>query len=99
MTELVINAIKYAFPLSTGSERVLISYETRDTDLRLVVADSGVGRCVTEKPTEPGSGLGTLIIEALAKQLDARLEIASSDKGTSITVARATFHSNTSTAA
>lgn len=99
VTELVINAIKYAFPISTGSERVLVSYETRDTDWRLVVADNGVGRNVTEKPAEPGSGLGSLIIEALAKQLGARVEIASSDKGMSVTVAHATFHSNTSTAA
>lgn len=58
-----------------------------------------VGRSVTEKPIEPGSGLGSLIIEALAKQLDAWVEIASSDKGMSVTVAHATFHSNTSTAA
>lgn len=99
VTELLINAIKYAFPVSTGSERVLVSYETRDTDWRLVVADNGVGRSVTEKPAEPGSGLGSLIIEALAKQLDARVQIVSSDKGMSVTVAHATFHSNTSTAA
>ncbi|MDZ7875074.1 MAG: hypothetical protein U5N27_19460 [Rhizobium sp.] len=54
---------------------------------------------MTEKPIEPGSGLGSLIIEALAKQLDARVQSASSDKGMSVTVAHATFHSNTSTAA
>ncbi|WP_377276519.1 sensor histidine kinase [Rhizobium sp. R86522] len=99
VTELVINDIKYAFPVSTGAERVLVSYKTRDTDWRLVVADYGLGRSVTEKPIEPGSGLGSLIIEALAKQLDARVEIASSDKGMSVTIAHATFHSNTSTAA
>jgi hypothetical protein len=93
------HAIKYAFPVSTGSERVLVGYETRDFDWRLVVADNGLGRSLTEKPAEPGSGLGSLIIEALAKQLDARVEIASSDKGMSVTVAHARFHSTTSTAA
>ncbi|MCD2175757.1 sensor histidine kinase [Rhizobium sp. C4] len=99
VTELVINAIKYAFPVHTGSERVLVSFEMQEADWRLVVSDNGVGKNATAKPAEPGSGLGSLIIEALAKQLDARVQTVSSDKGMSVTVAHTTFHSSTSTAA
>lgn len=99
VTELVINAIKYAFPVFTGAEKVLVSYETRATDWRLVVSDNGVGRGETPKAAaEPGSGLGSLIIEALAKQLDARVEITSSEHGMSVTVVHATFHSTADTA-
>ena len=78
VTELVINAIKYAFPNPGPEARVLVSYEVQDADWKLVVSDNGVGRIETNAPPEPGSGLGTLIIKALARQLDARVAISSS---------------------
>jgi len=39
------------------------------------------------------TGLGTAIVEALAHQLDARLDIATGKTGTAITVSKATFTS------
>lgn len=97
VTELVINAVKYAFPVVTSSARVLVSYEAHGTDWRLVVSDNGVGLDAPDKAAEPG--LGSVIIEALAKQLDARVDITSIEHGMSVTVAHATFHSTLSTAA
>ena len=44
VTELVINAIKYAFPVPTPTRRILVTYETDGADWKLVVSDNGVGK-------------------------------------------------------
>jgi chemotaxis protein methyltransferase CheR len=44
VTELVINALKHAFPDDKPDGRVLVSYETDGADWRLVVSDNGAGK-------------------------------------------------------
>ena len=90
VTELVINAIKHAFPDERSDALILITYERADTDWKLVVSDNGVGRSGTP---EPGLGLGTTIIEALAKQLDAVVATTSTGEGYSVSLTRSTFTS------
>jgi two-component sensor histidine kinase len=47
----------------------------RPLNWRLTVCDNGIGK--TEgQPDKKNSGLGTSIVEALAKQLDARMELS-----------------------
>ncbi|WP_271167319.1 sensor histidine kinase [Hansschlegelia plantiphila] len=99
VTELVINAIKYAFPSPRLDARILVSYEVQDTDWKLVVSDNGRGKIETNAPPEPGSGLGSLIIKALAQQLDAQVALTSTDAGTSVAITRATFTSRMPNAA
>jgi hypothetical protein len=72
VTELVLNALKHAFP--DGREgKVLVAYDVAGSSWRLTVSDNGIGRPDDDAPkTVPG--LGTNLIEALAKQLDARVE-------------------------
>jgi signal transduction histidine kinase len=41
----------------------------------------------------PNTGLGTAIVEALVKQLEARVDVISDSNGTSVSVTRATFTS------
>jgi two-component sensor histidine kinase len=56
-----------------------------DSDVELSVTDDGVGM-----PTDPAqvrTGLGTSIVQALAKQLDAELEIGAAHPGTRVVVA------------
>jgi two-component sensor histidine kinase len=43
VTELVINAMKHAFPDLTKNGRVLVTYEVKDGDWKLLVSDNGVG--------------------------------------------------------
>ena len=93
VTELVINAIKYAFPDPKTQARILVSYEVQGEDWKLVVSDNGIGRSETNAAQEPGAGLGTLIIKALAEQLDARMAIVSSEAGMKVAITRATFTS------
>ena len=89
VTELMINAIKYAFPLDRADALVLVSYEIDGPDWKLTVSDNGVGK----SGDETNAGLGTAIVKALVKQLDARMEVVSSRAGMSVSITRATFTS------
>jgi histidine kinase/DNA gyrase B/HSP90-like ATPase len=90
VTELVINSLKYAFKGSGKDGQIIVSYEIAGTDWKLSVADNGVG-----KPdgvfAQPKSGLGTGIVKALAKQLEARVETVSGSQGTTVSITHATF--------
>ena len=92
VTELVINALKYAFPVDKAGSLVLVTYESKANDWKLVVSDNGVGKAASPDLGATG-GLGTVIVQALVKQLDAKMEIASGETGMSIAVTRATFTS------
>jgi chemotaxis protein methyltransferase CheR len=90
VTELVINALKYAFPTGRAKAVVQVSYESDGDDWRLVVADNGIGKDFTL--AEPKGGLGTVIVKALVKQLDARMESrAAAPAGLSVSITRASF--------
>lgn len=89
VTELVINAIKYAFPTARVGARILVTFEMDEADWKLSVSDNGCGRSITA--TTPSSGLGAVIVEALAKQLQARIDEVSSPNGLRVEVTRATF--------
>ena len=90
VTELVINAIKHAFPGERSDGLILVTYERDETDWKLVVSDNGVGKSevIDENP-----GLGITIIGALAKQLGAKVEMSSTDAGLSVSLTHATFTS------
>jgi len=82
VTELVINALKHAFPDDRGGD-ILVSYNAKASDWTLSVSDNGVG---ISEGGAPKSGLGTSIIEALAKQLDAAVVIADADPGVRVSI-------------
>ena len=89
VTELVLNAIKYAFPMTKAKALIQVSYETDGSDWKLTVSDNGAGKSLGT----PGPGLGTAIVEALVKQLEAKMDVISDSNGTSVSVTRATFTS------
>ncbi|HEV2363379.1 MAG TPA: sensor histidine kinase [Caulobacteraceae bacterium] len=83
VTELVINALKHAFPDGRHGE-IRVGYEHKGPDWTLRVADDGVGM-----PMDLASakvGLGTSIVEALAKTLDARVVHTQCDPGTAVSI-------------
>jgi len=73
VTELVINAVKHGFP---GNRRgkIVVEYRSDGTAWILSVSDNGVGK--DKNPAGVGAGLGTAIVESLARQLRARIRIA-----------------------
>ncbi|MEO7026584.1 MAG: histidine kinase dimerization/phosphoacceptor domain -containing protein [Caulobacteraceae bacterium] len=83
VTELVINALKHAFPGGRPG-RIAVSYHSGVTDWTLGVDDNGVGMPVDRASSPPG--LGSSIVAALAKHLDAEIKIGKSDPGTSVTL-------------
>lgn len=92
VTELTINAIKYAFPHRKVDANVLVTYERNGMDWKLTVSDNGIGQSAAL--FVPGeTGLGTTIIKALAKQLGAVVETSSGPAGLTTTVTKASFTS------
>jgi two-component sensor histidine kinase/PAS domain-containing protein len=89
VTELVINALKYAFPEQDKPATVTVRYEVNGTDWKLTVADNGIGKTGKGKPLK--GGLGTSLVNALAHQLEAQVVTESTPEGMTITVTHATF--------
>jgi two-component sensor histidine kinase len=98
VTELIINAIKYAFPKQRSSARIRVTFEMAKSDWKLTVADNGVGRDAQEEPIT-STGLGTALISALAKQLNAQITETSTPSGLTLEVTRSTFESHLPVAA
>jgi two-component sensor histidine kinase len=97
VTELLINAVKYAFPEPRDDAAIRVVYEISGIDWKLTVSDNGVGKPADE--AKPVSGLGTAIVRALVRQLDAQMETESNSSGLTISIARATFQPRTAQAA
>ena len=84
VTELVINALKHAFPGGETGE-ILVSYDARELGWSLSVSDNGTGPGDATAES-PHTGLGTSIIEALARQLYATVEKSGSPQGTTVSI-------------
>jgi two-component sensor histidine kinase len=81
VTELVINALKHAFPAGRHGA-IDVDYRSEGANWTLAVRDDGVGM---PAPTDGvKAGLGTSIVEALARQLDARIIVADARPGTRV---------------
>jgi len=83
VTELVINALKHAFPGGRGG-RIVVGYKVDGPDWTLSVRDNGVGMPTGASPAKVG--LGTSIVQALAKQLGAEITVTDAKPGTSVSV-------------
>jgi chemotaxis protein methyltransferase CheR len=92
VTELIMNAIKYAFPQPRKSARIRVTFEKANADWKLTVSDNGVGRVPSTAP-KISTGLGTALIGALAKQLNAQITEPATAKGLTVEVTRSTFES------
>ena len=90
VTELVLNALKPAFPHDKIDHRITVAYDVAGTNWKLSIADNGIGKR-TDPFAQARAGLGTSIVKALAQQLDARVEVLSGPQGTTVSVTHATF--------
>jgi chemotaxis protein methyltransferase CheR len=80
-TELVINALKHAFPKGEG--QITVTYESNEKKWKLSIGDDGIGLSTSDAE---GDGLGTGIVETLANQLDAEVNRVSTERGTVISI-------------
>jgi two-component sensor histidine kinase len=78
VNELVTNAIKHAFN-GEGSGHVIVTGR-HGSDFELIVTDNGRG--LDGKKNSHGTGLGARLVESFVRQLGARHEVESSERGT-----------------
>jgi two-component sensor histidine kinase len=80
VNELVMNAVKYAYP--DGSGPIHVDLRAEGDELALSIADDGVGLNVKADPRS--TGMGQRIVTAMASKLDARVERDPAHVGTRI---------------
>jgi two-component sensor histidine kinase len=83
VTELVINALKHGFPADQGGH-IVVRYRSSGGDWTLSVSDDGSGMPHGSEPAV--AGLGTSIVEALAKQLGATVSVVDANPGTRVSI-------------
>ena len=86
VTELVINALKHAFP-GHKKGKIFVDYRADGPSWSLSVRDTGVGMPTDEASAKPG--LGTGIVEALARQLGAAVRLEPAQPGTLVSIVHA----------
>ncbi len=80
VNELVMNAVKYAYP--DGAGPIHVDLNAQGDDLVLSIADDGVGLNVKTDPRS--TGMGQHIVTAMASKLDASVERDPAHAGTRI---------------
>jgi two-component sensor histidine kinase len=80
VNELVMNAVKYAYPDGAGPIHIVLN--GHGDDLELSIADDGVGLNVKTDPRS--TGMGQRIVTAMAQKLDASVERDPQHAGTRI---------------
>ena len=85
VTELVLNALKHAFPVAKPGCAIEVAYEVDGDAWTLSVADNGCGKS-SEISAPARVGLGTTIVQSLAGQLDACVETVTGSTGTTVSI-------------
>lgn len=86
VTESVINALKHAFHARESQGHILVDYHATGADWTLSISDDGIGKPGPGENARTKGGLGTSIVNALAEQLEARVDVLSSPLGTTVSV-------------
>ncbi len=88
VTESVMNALKHAFPTERADAAIVVHFKTARPNWTLTISDNGIGK-TAPAPVGSKGGLGTSLIQALAKQLDARVDNVSGAGGTAVSITHA----------
>jgi two-component sensor histidine kinase len=83
VTELVINALKHAFP-NEQTGVIVVAYRSSGSEWTLSVSDDGIGMPTGSEA--PKAGLGTGIVEALVKNLGCEIRFEDVDPGTAVII-------------
>ncbi|MDB5594684.1 MAG: Signal transduction histidine kinase [Hyphomicrobiales bacterium] len=85
VTELVINSLKHAFPNYRGG-KITVDFTSNGGHWTLAIEDNGIG--MPKDPSMARPGLGTTIVEALAKQLGAGVVASNANPGTRVAISQ-----------
>jgi two-component system, sensor histidine kinase PdtaS len=86
VTELVINALKHAFP-GGRIGKIVVNYRSNGDAWTLFVSDNGVGMPAAADGVKPG--LGTSIVAALAAKLEGEVQTSDAKPGTRVSIVQA----------
>jgi len=86
VTELVINALKHAFPENRNG-KIKVEYYSHGPNWLLSVTDNGIGMPVDAPSAKPG--LGSSIVQALTAQLHAVAKVSNANPGTAVSIVHA----------
>ena len=90
VTELVMNALRHAFPNEKVEGQITVGYDMIGTNWKLSVTDDGsAGRMASW--LKERVGLGTGIVKALSHQLEAQFATLTGPGGTTVSITHATF--------
>ena len=84
VTELVINALKHAFTGDDPAGTIEVNYTSRSPSWTLTVSDNGIG--MPRDHVAAKGGLGTGIVDALSRNLDADVITADANPGTRVSI-------------
>jgi two-component sensor histidine kinase len=82
VNELIMNAVKYAYP--DGAGPIHVELKAEGDDLLLTISDDGVGLNVKADPRS--TGMGQRIVSAMAAKLEASVERDPAHSGTRVVV-------------
>jgi two-component sensor histidine kinase/CheY-like chemotaxis protein len=83
VNELVMNALKYAYPGDKGPIRVMLR-QADDSRAIICVEDDGIG--INPSAGPKSTGLGQRIVRAMGEKLNAKIESDRAHQGTRVTV-------------
>ena len=83
LNELVINALKHAFPDEKGGT-LSVSIKVRDERLRIIMADDGVGMPAGQP--EPAAGFGSRLVRSMVRQLRGSVDWRGGNPGTMVSL-------------
>jgi chemotaxis protein methyltransferase CheR len=91
VTELVLDALRHAFPAVTRAGQIVVGFEIAGSDWKLSISDNGIGMAQEDAGPlgQEGASLATSIVKTLAQQLQAEVEVASGPTGTSVSITHA----------
>jgi len=96
VTELVINALKHAFP-DDRAGKIKVEYRSHGPNWSLSVTDNGIGMPPDAADAKPG--LGTSIVQALTAQLHSVVKVTDACPGTMVSIAHTQIAAVRTTAA
>ena len=83
VTELLINAAKHAFPVGAAGGRITVDYRSGAAGWTLDVSDDGIG---SPAGSAAKRGLGSGIVQALARKVGAQVATSSDEFGTRVSI-------------
>ncbi|WP_170975932.1 sensor histidine kinase [Rhizobium sp. FY34] len=90
LSEIVINALKHAFP-NQRKGKIAVAFHTQGLDWTQQVKGDGIGM---PPKTDSVKGNGTGIVEALGKQMDANIAVTDAGPGNRVSISHRSAHTN-----